>query len=61
MVQFASFVRRSLLALVNSFLSRFLRYLAYHDERRTRWKQEKTYAQNGELTIWRIMWRKVKW
>ena len=44
LVQFASFVRHSLLALVNSFLSFFLRYLAYHDERRTRWKQEKTYA-----------------
>ena len=44
LVDFASFVRRSLVALVNSFLSRFLRYLAYQIERRLQWKQEKTYA-----------------
>ena len=34
LVDFASFVRHSLLALVNSFLSFFLQYLAYQSERR---------------------------
>ena len=51
LVQFASFVRHSLLALVNSFLSFFLRYLAYQIERRLQWKQEKNLCAMLPVTL----------